>query len=141
MKNEAYHKAATALLAKSEKTQEVARSLFESGYYDDASSRAYYAAFHAVSAALAGRGLFFSSHGQVLGAFNKEFVKTGRLPTESFQIIRRLFEHRQVGDYSATVSIDRSTAEQDVKDTGWLVEKCRRLVGEQHQSLMPDPQT
>ena len=125
---EAQRKAAGALLAKAARTLEAAQSVIENGFFDDASSRAYYTAFHAASAALAGRGLFFSSHGQVMGAFNREFVKTGLCPVEAFQKIRRLFEHRQVGDYSATVSIDRSTAEQDVKDAAWLVDECRRLI-------------
>jgi uncharacterized protein (UPF0332 family) len=108
---------------------EAAQSVVENGFFDDASSRAYYAAFHAASAALAGRGLFFSSHGQVMGAFNREFVKTGLCPVEAFQKIRRLFEHRQVGDYSATVSIDRATAERDIADAQWILEQCTALIG------------
>jgi len=63
-----------------------------------------------------------------MGAFNREFVKTGNSPAEAFQKIRRLFEHRQVGDYSATESIERWTAEQDVADAEWLIAECRRLI-------------
>ena len=126
--NEGRRKAAAALLTKAARTLEAARSVLENGFFDDASSRAYYAAFHAASAVLAGRGLFFSSHGQLMGAFSRELVKTGDSPAESFQRLRRLFEHRQVGDYSATVSIDRRTAEQDLADAGWLVAECRRLI-------------
>ena len=59
--NEAHRKAAGALQAKAARTLEAAQSVVENGFFDDASSRAYYAAFHAASAALAGRGLFFSS--------------------------------------------------------------------------------
>lgn len=128
--NEARRGTIDALLAKSGRTLEAARSVMENGFFDDASSRAYYAAFHAASAALAARGLFFSSHGQVLGNFNREFVKTGVSPAEAFQKIRRLFGHRQVGDYSATVFIDRATAEQDIADAAWLVDECRRLIDE-----------
>jgi uncharacterized protein (UPF0332 family) len=120
--------AAVALLAKAERTLAAAKNGLTHDFYDDASSRAYYAAFHAASAALADRGLFFSSHGQTLGAFNKEFIHKGSSPAEAFQMLRRLFEHRQIGDYSATVSIDRQTAEQDVADAQWLVAECRRLV-------------
>lgn len=126
---EAHRKAAGALQAKAARTLEAAQSVVENGFFDDASSRAYYAAFHAASAALAGRGLFFSSHGQVMGAFNREFVKTGLCPVEAFQKIRRLFEHRQVGDYSATVSIDRATAERDIADAQWILEQCTALIG------------
>lgn len=126
--NDGRRGATEALLAKSSRTLDAARAVIEGGFYDDASSRAYYAAFHAVSAALAGRGLFFASHGQVLGAFNREFVKTGLSPAEAFQKIRQLFEHRQVGDYSATVSIDRATAERDIADAEWILEQCKALI-------------
>jgi hypothetical protein len=32
------------------------------------------------------------------------------------------------GDYSATVSIDRATAEQDVADAEWILEQCKALT-------------
>ena len=126
--NQAKYKGAEALLAKAARTLEAAKNSFAHDFFDDASSRAYYAAFHAMSAALGDRDLFFTSHGQVLGAFNKELVKTGICVSEAFQKIRQLFEHRQIGDYSATISIDRSTAMQDLLDAEWLVEECRRLI-------------
>ncbi len=119
----------TALLSKAERTLDGAKSAFANEFYDDSSSRAYYAAFHSASAALAATGLYFSSHGQVIGAFNREFVKTGISPAEAFQKLRRLFEHRQVGDYSATVFIDRQTAEQDLIDAQWFITECHRLCG------------
>jgi uncharacterized protein (UPF0332 family) len=129
--NEMQREAAATVLAKASRTLEAARNAIAHDFFDDASSRAYYAAFHAVTAALASRGLSFSSHGQVMGAFNREFVKTGRSSAESFQKIKRLFEHRQVGDYSATMSIDRQTAEQDVADAQWLIAECKRLIDAQ----------
>ena len=126
--NEVQREAANALLEKASRTLDAARNGLAHDFYDDASSRAYYAAFHAASAALASRGLSFSSHGQTMGAFNREFVKTGSSPAEAFQKMRRLFQHRQVGDYSVAVSIDRQTAEQDVADAEWLIAECRRVV-------------
>ena len=125
---EAQRKAAGALLAKAARTLEAAQSVIENGFFDDASSRAYYTAFHAASAALAGRGLFFSSHGQVMGAFNREFVKTGLCPVEAFQKIRRLFQDRHTGDYDASRSLDEETGRRAVEDAAWLVDECRRLI-------------
>ena len=56
--------------------------LLEGGAWADAASRAYYAAFHAVSAALLSKGRAYSSHAQVLGSFNKAFVRMWRTPSE-----------------------------------------------------------
>lgn len=66
-----------ALLALSDEKLRAAQLLVAGGAWGDASSRAYYAAFHAVSAALLSRDETYSRHGQILGAFNKGFVHTG----------------------------------------------------------------
>lgn len=62
-----------AMIHKAEEKLEVARKDFEMGYYGDATSRAYYAVFHAISAVLAKHGLTFSSHAQTIGTFNCMF--------------------------------------------------------------------
>jgi uncharacterized protein (UPF0332 family) len=66
-----------ALLAHARAKLEAARVLLAARAPGDAASRAYYGAFHAVSAALLARGQAYSSHAQVLGAFNRDFVHAG----------------------------------------------------------------
>jgi uncharacterized protein (UPF0332 family) len=107
---------------------EGARSALHNGFFEDASSRAYYAAFHAATAALASRGLSYSSHGQVIGAFNREFIHSGRLPPEMFTMLQRLFADRQVGDYSASRTIPQETAERGVADAELLLDAVRALL-------------
>ena len=107
---------------------EGARSALDNGFFEDASSRAYYAAFHAATAALASRGLSYSSHGQVIGAFNREFVHSSLLPPEAFAMLQRLFADRQVGDYSASRAISRETAERGIADAAWILDAVRALL-------------
>jgi len=90
-----------ALLAHARAKLEAARVLLAARAPGDAASRAYYGAFHAVSAALVARGHAYSSHAQVLGAFNRDFVHAGTFPREFTAILARLFEDRQTGDYPA----------------------------------------
>jgi uncharacterized protein (UPF0332 family) len=118
------------LLAKAYRMIEGAESAFNSGFYEDAVSRAYYAAFHAVSATLAVRRLSFSSHGQTLGAFNREIVAMGLVPKDTFRRLQRLFEDRHIGDYSATKSIERDNAERDIVDAKWIISQCEQMVRE-----------
>lgn len=87
-----------ALLALAHEKLRAAQLLVEGDAWGDASSRAYYAAFHAVSAALLSRDETYSCHGQVLGAFNRGFIHTGVFPREFTAILTRLFENRQSGD-------------------------------------------
>jgi uncharacterized protein (UPF0332 family) len=116
------------MFAKAERKMVSARLSLEAGQYDDAASRAYYAVFHAVSAVLAERGLAYSSHGQTLGAFNREIVKTGSLPSDTFAKIQRLFQDRHTGDYDVSRFLDEDTGRRAVEDATWLVAECRRLV-------------
>ena len=120
-----------AMLEKAREKLASARVCLDAGYFDDAASRAYYAAFHAVSAALGAKGLAYSSHGQTLGAFNREFVQTGLLDPVAFRRLQTLFTSRQTGDYDASSSISRSQAEQSVSDAQWLIAECQRLIGAQ----------
>lgn len=116
----------------------VAGNDIEHGFYGDSSSRACYGAFHAISAVLAYKGLSFSSHAKTLGAFNREYVKTGVFPSDTFRKIQRLFEDRQTGDYDWSRSIEKETAEQDLANAEWLIAKCREYLEETTGQLLRD---
>ncbi|HCL57061.1 MAG TPA: DNA-binding protein [Spirochaetia bacterium] len=103
-----------ALLKKSDSKLFTAELEFENKRYDDSVSRSYYAVFHAISALLLSKNLTFSSHGQTIGAFNREFIKTGLFPKEFNNFIHALFEDRQIGDYDAMSEIDSETAEKNL---------------------------
>jgi len=121
-KHQATPEALRAMLKKARQKLAAARKDMEFGFFGEASSRAYYAAFHAVSAVLAHHGLAFSSHAQTLAAFNRQFVKTAVFPTDTFRKLQRLFEDRQVADYDWTRDVDKQTAQKDLDDAQWLVD-------------------
>lgn len=112
------------MLDKAERKLQVAELLLNKEMWDDASSRAYYAAFHAISAVLWSKNLSYSSHGQTIGAFNKEFIHTKVFPKDFTKILNRLFEDRQVGDYGFAIMINEKEAKQDVKDARTIVKSC-----------------
>jgi uncharacterized protein (UPF0332 family) len=89
---------------------------------------AYYAAFHAVGAALLSRGETYSRHGQVLGAFNRAFVHTGLFPREFTALLTRLFENRQSGDYDVFLGVTEAEARQDVADAQRIIAAIRRFL-------------
>jgi len=114
------------LLAHARAKLDAARVLLEARAPGDAASRAYYAAFHAVSAALLARGQAFSSHAQVLGAFNRDFVHAGTFPREFTAILARLIrrptDRRLRCDNDATTMLDAGEAERDVQDAQRIVD-------------------
>jgi len=117
-----------ALFAKADGKMRMARIAFENEFYDDAASRAYYAAFLAVTAVLAHHGFTFSSHGKVLGAFSKELIKPGLFPADTAQKLQRLFKDRQIGDYEADHSIEKEEAELDLADAKLILDACRQYL-------------
>ena len=100
----------------------------EAEAWGDAASRAYYSAFHAVSAALLSLGQSYSSHAQVLGAFNREFVRTGKVPPDFTRILNRLFEDRQTGDYEFVTGVSEAEARRDLDDALRVIEAIAALL-------------
>ena len=94
---------------------------FNNERYDDSISRTYYAVFHAISAVLLSKGLHYSSHAQVIGNFNKEFVKTKIFPKTFTKIIQRLFEERQIGDYDIESGITKKEAKINLDDASRII--------------------
>ncbi|NEX23630.1 HEPN domain-containing protein [Thiorhodococcus mannitoliphagus] len=113
-----------ALLAAAAKLQ-AAELLFKEGLNGDAASRAYYAVFHAISALHLANGNTFSSHAQLIGRFNKDFVRTGLFAPEYTRIVTRLFEDRQLGDYDAVTAMADDQAKRDVADARRLIDAIR----------------
>lgn len=100
---------------------ETSRILLDNNRFDDSVSRAYYAAFHIISALLLSKDLVFSSHSQLIGAFNREFIKSGILPADMAEKTRNLFKLRQSGDYSINPDIDRIIAERSYSDATYII--------------------
>lgn len=116
------------MLAQAEEKLRAARLLLEGSAWADATSRTYYAAFHAVSAALLSRGQTHSSHAQTLGAFNKEFIHSGIFPKEFTQVLTRLFEDRQSGDYDFEPGFTETEARQDLADAERVVKAIQHFL-------------
>jgi uncharacterized protein (UPF0332 family) len=117
-----------AIMAKAEEKLAAAERELTAGFAGEASSRAYYAVFHAITAALAMKGLSFSSHQQTIGAFNREFVKTGVFPPETTRWLQRLFDDRHTADYDWLTTVDMETATEDVANAKMLVIACRKHI-------------
>lgn len=117
------------MMAKSREKLDAARREMDAGFYGEVASRAYYAVFHAISAVLFSRDLSFSSHAQVVGEFNRSFVKSGEFPPDTTRKLQRLFEDRQTADYDVIATVDELTARQDLNDAESIVASCAALLG------------
>lgn len=128
------------MLARAADKLAVAQLLLDNSAWEDAASRAYYAAFHAISALLFSRGKSYSSHAQLIGAFNRDFVKTQVFNRDFTAILTRLFEDRQSGDYDVFAAITEQEARRDVDDARRIVESIQQyLANEPPTELETEP--
>lgn len=77
--------------ARSEATLREMELLWQAGFCLGAVDRGYYAAFHAVTAALLSKGLEFARHAAVIAHFGKEFAKAGLLEVKHHQALIEAF--------------------------------------------------
>jgi uncharacterized protein (UPF0332 family) len=64
----------------------------------------------------------------VLGAFNKEFVRSGIFPKEFTALLTRLFEDRQSGDHDFMPGLTEEEPRQDVADAQKIVDSVQRFL-------------
>jgi uncharacterized protein (UPF0332 family) len=110
-----YHREVAANLERAEQSIAAAKELAARGFYDFVASRAYYAAFYAVTAALLSEGIESSKHSGVIASVHQRLVKTGKIDKEQGRMLNWLFESRSVGDYGATVHVSQKDAERAIQ--------------------------
>lgn len=98
-----------ALLKKARESVDAAKHLGDKGYWDFAAARAYYAMFYA-AAVLLENGLTFSSHSGVIGAFGRNFAKTGVFEAKFHRYLLDGQDIRNAGDYDVGTPVAESQA-------------------------------
>ena len=90
---------------------------------DGCASRAYYAAFHAMSALFLLEGQAFRKHEAIAAAVHRDLVhakRVGPIVGEDFTLLLQL---RMVGDYGVKKGLNR-------EDAGDAVARAERILGE-----------
>jgi uncharacterized protein (UPF0332 family) len=95
-------------MTRADEALEDARILAKAGRWNACVNRLYYACFYAISALLVRDGHSSSKHVGVRSIFNRQYVKTGKIPKDLARIYNDLFERRQEGDYIDFVSFEES---------------------------------
>lgn len=102
---------------------------------DSAASRAYFAAFHALTAAFALRGQTFSKHTAIRAALHRELIQAGLLTSELGKDYDWLADLREAGDYGGIAQVSVDSAQMAVEKAGAFVEALQR------NGLLKDLQT
>jgi len=87
------------LLEKADHALEVAESLLEQGFPQDASSKIYYAMFYAAQALLRSKNIDVVKHSAVESALGYHFAKTGRIDPDYHRMLINARKVREIVDY------------------------------------------
>ncbi|BCU05661.1 HEPN domain-containing protein [Allochromatium tepidum] len=120
---------AADLMVKAARAVESARLLLDTGDFDGACNRAYYAMFDAARAALLAANIPSAgdiprSHSGLISAFSLHLVKPGRIPITLGRALNRAEEIRLVADYKGE-SVDREHATWAVTQAAEFVAAMR----------------
>ncbi len=120
-------------LERAEETVEDANLLAKSGHWNPCVNRLYYSCFYAVTALLAQHELSSSKHTDVRSLFNREFVKTKKVPKKMAVLYNDLFEKRQEGDYVDFVYFSESEITPLIRKTEDFVNHIiKRITWRKH---------
>ena len=92
-----------------------------------AASRAYYAAFYAVTALFALREQYFTKHAQLRAAVHRDLVNNEHMDPAFGKAFDALVALRDTGDYGGTANVFPEQADQAVEMAKMIVETVGRL--------------
>ncbi len=105
-----------------------ARILLGSSRPEGATSRLYYALFHAAVALLLTEGIEPRTHAGVVGLLGQHFVRTGRLSADDARCLARIQKYRHEADYGRSFTVTLDAARRDLADGEAFLARVRDLV-------------
>ncbi len=97
---------------------------------DSAASRAFYAAYHAVTSLFALRGESFTKHSAVRAAVHRDLVNTGTWPAELGRAYDYLLDMRELGDYGGLMRVSPENAKTALEKSRRILEAVRQAQPE-----------
>jgi uncharacterized protein (UPF0332 family) len=132
-------------LERAKETLAEAHMLFDGNHLSGAVNRIYYSMFYAVSALALSRDFTTSSHAQLRGYFNREFVKTGIISVDLGKTYNLAFENRTKGDYTDFTSFEQEEIFIMLENADNFIDAITNLIApqipnDQEESDHLDPQ-
>jgi uncharacterized protein (UPF0332 family) len=101
---------------------------------ESATSRAYYAAFHALIALFALRSRSFKKHTALRAALHKELIKTDQWPVELGRDYDFLMDLREISDYSGVGRVSEENARRAVEAAQRIITACQQELSRLEES-------
>jgi uncharacterized protein len=114
-------------LARASEAFREARTLLDANLPNGAVSRAYYAVFHLMRAALVSRDADPKTHAGAIHLFNLHLIRPGIFPAFN-KLLSGLQRARELGDYDATVGFPHDEASSFISEAETFDNAVRTLL-------------
>ena len=118
--------------------------LMQSGYREDAVSRAYYAILHAAKAALFVHDVAVASHASVRRMFGLHLVRTGKIEREWAHRLAGVSDDRLTADYNVHMRFTSEETRYECRQAREFMERIERYLldnGLTDEELAPETVT
>jgi uncharacterized protein (UPF0332 family) len=105
-----------------------AEELLRLSLFNDAVSRAYYAAYHWARALLFTKGIESKTHRGLVQLVGLHFVRTQQIPIEAATLLGQLAIQREASDYTTSLRFDAKEAAEIVRQARAFIDLCRPLL-------------
>ena len=113
---------------------ETAKAMIALNDYKSAANRSYYCVFHAMRSVLALDNVDFGNHGQVMGYFRREYIKTKTFPVKMSDILTVLFDVRNKSDYDDFYIISKEDVTNQLQSAEFFLEEVRKYLEQQTEA-------
>ena len=109
-------------------TRNEALLLFENRMFPAVVNRVYYSMFYSLSALAIYDGFQTGKHAQLIGWFNKNYVKNGKVDARYSKIISQAFDKRMLGDYADVPEFSQQELETMLSESGEFINAISDLI-------------
>ncbi len=100
----------------------------DNNYLNTAVTRIYYGMFYVLLALALKNSFKTSKHQQLIGWFNKEFVKSGKVDTRLGSIIHKAYEDRTDSDYGIFIEFEKEEVQNKLEEMKEFISKIEKLI-------------
>lgn len=117
-------------ISRAKETIEDARIAIENNRMHAAENRIYYAIFYIVSALALKDNYSTSRHAQLLGWFNRSYVKTEIVSTDTGKIYADAFANRQESDYQDFIELNTEDVKKHYSEMLIFIESVETILSD-----------
>ncbi len=107
-----------------------ARLMFDNSLLLESISRSYYCIFHSVRALIAYEKFDSRKQSTIIGYFNKNYVKTGKIEKEYSKIISKAFKIRTDSDYKDFYLVSNEETKEQLENAEKFLKRIKKYIKE-----------